>query len=164
MLQYSGVAKRALRLVREKTNALIQDLKEGTHDQLWTETMSCACDLTNTSLTTSSQDRISPYKKWYGTTPALNQLQPFRTIGYMRMPTRKHKLTPRRENASCWASPTTTQVVPLKCVTSTPARLCTAGTCRGTQKAQNSKGTATSAWDLDRGGLLASGKYISSVG
>lgn len=61
MPQYNKVAERALRLPREKTIALIQDLKEGDKNWLWAEAMNYACDLSNMGRTTLNDDGISSY-------------------------------------------------------------------------------------------------------
>lgn len=62
----NGVAERAVGLLREKTIALMQDLKEGNNDRLSAEAMNYAYDLTNMSRTTSNDDIISPYENGTG--------------------------------------------------------------------------------------------------
>lgn len=115
--RYNGVAKRALTLLREKATALIQDLKESPNDRLWAEAMNYACNLTNMSRTTSNDDVISLYEEWYGTTSALDQLQPSGRIEYIHVPTRKHNLAPSGEKFTILGIAATPQVVPPKYVT-----------------------------------------------
>lgn len=60
--QYNGIAKRALRLLRDKTMALLCSLKEGNSDHLLAEAMLHACDMTKSITSNSGKARniLSP--------------------------------------------------------------------------------------------------------
>ena len=51
--QYNGVVERALRLLRDKTVALLRGMIADKSDRLWAETMNYACEMSNRCTTTS---------------------------------------------------------------------------------------------------------------
>ena len=98
--QYNGVAKRALGLLREKAITLMEELDDVinvSRERLWAQAMLFACDVTNKSLTTSTDGGKSPYELWFGTFPTADHLRPFGVVGYARRSVRKHKMAPKRD-------------------------------------------------------------------
>ena len=67
--QYNGVAERALGLLREKAIALMEELDDVINvprEKLWAQAMLFACDVTNKSVTTSTDGCKSSYELWFG--------------------------------------------------------------------------------------------------
>ncbi|CAN0228401.1 unnamed protein product [Ascophyllum nodosum] len=67
--QYNGVAERALGLLREKAIILMEELDDVINvprEKLWAQAMLFACDVTNKSVTTSTNEGKSPYELWFG--------------------------------------------------------------------------------------------------
>ncbi|CAM9397304.1 unnamed protein product, partial [Ascophyllum nodosum] len=98
--QYSGVAERALGLLREKAIILMEELDDVINvprEKLWAQAMLFACDVTNKSVTTSTNEGKSPYELWFGKSPTAYHLRPFGTVGYARQSVREHKMAPKGE-------------------------------------------------------------------
>ncbi|CAN0103417.1 unnamed protein product [Ascophyllum nodosum] len=95
--QYSGVAERALGLLREKSIAKLEEMTVAASERLWAEALNHACDMSNMCVTSSPEGSTSPYEEWYGRKPSLQHLQSFGTVGYARKGERAHKLAPRGE-------------------------------------------------------------------
>ena len=67
--QYNGVAERALGLLREKATILMEELDDvinAPREKLWAQAMLFACDVTNKSVTTSTDGVKSPYELSFG--------------------------------------------------------------------------------------------------
>ena len=97
---YNGVAERALGLLREKAITLMEELDDVinvSRDKLWTQAMLFACDVTNKSVTTSTDGGKSPYELWFGKFPTADDLRPFGAVGYARRSVREHKMAPKEE-------------------------------------------------------------------
>ena len=93
--QYSGVAERALGIFQEKAIILMEELDDVINvprEKLWAQTMLFACDVTNKSITTSTDGGKSPYELWFGKFPIANHLPPFGAVGYARQSVREHKM------------------------------------------------------------------------
>ena len=56
-----------------------------------------ACDVTNKSVTTSTDGGKSPYELWFGKFPTAHHLRPFGAMGYARQKLREHKMAPKGE-------------------------------------------------------------------
>ena len=56
-----------------------------------------ACDVTNKSVTTSTDGGKSPYELWFGKFPTAHHLRPFGAMGYTRQKLREHKMAPKGE-------------------------------------------------------------------
>ena len=98
--QYNGVAERALGLLREKAIILmekIDDVINVPREKLWAQTMLFACDVTNKSVTKSTDGGKSPYETWFGKFPTADHLRPFGAVGYTRQSVRGHKMAPKGE-------------------------------------------------------------------
>ena len=98
--QYNRVAERALRLLREKAIILMEELDDVinvSREKLWTQAMLFACDVTNKSVTTSTDGGKSPYELWFGKFPTADHLRPFGAVGYARPSVREHKMAPKGE-------------------------------------------------------------------
>ncbi|CAN0213579.1 unnamed protein product, partial [Ascophyllum nodosum] len=70
--QYYGVVERALGLLREKAITLMEELDDVINvprEKLWAQAMLFACDVTNKSVTTSTDGGKSPYELWFGKFP-----------------------------------------------------------------------------------------------
>ena len=68
--QYNGVAERAL--LREQAIILMEELDDVINvprEKLWAQAMLFACDVTNKSVTTSTDGGKSPYELWFGKFP-----------------------------------------------------------------------------------------------
>ncbi|CAM9125092.1 unnamed protein product [Ascophyllum nodosum] len=65
--------------------------------KLWAQAMLFACDVTNKSVTTSTNEGKSPYELWFGKPPTAYHLRPFGTVGYARQSVREHKMAPKEE-------------------------------------------------------------------
>ncbi|CAM9877737.1 unnamed protein product, partial [Ascophyllum nodosum] len=98
--QYKGVAERALGLLREKAIILMEELDDVINvprEKLWAQAMLFACDITNKSVTTSTDGGKSPYELWFGNFPTADHLRPFGAVGYARQSVREHKMAPKGE-------------------------------------------------------------------
>ena len=95
--QYNEAAERAPKLLQEKSIAMLQDMTVAASDRPWAEALNYVCDMSNMCVTSSLEGSTSPYDKWYGRKPSLQQLQPFGIVGYARKRKRAHKLAPRGE-------------------------------------------------------------------
>ncbi|CAN0128326.1 unnamed protein product, partial [Ascophyllum nodosum] len=98
--QYNGVAERALGRLREKAIILMEELDDVINvprEKLWAQAMLFACDVTNKSVTTSTNEGKSPYELWFGKSPTAYHLRPFGTVGYARQSVREHKMAPKGE-------------------------------------------------------------------
>ena len=85
--QYNGVADRALGLLREKAIILMEELDDVINvlrEKLWAQAMLFACDVTNNSVTTSTDGGMSPYELWFGNFPTADHMRPFGAVGYDR--------------------------------------------------------------------------------
>ena len=94
------MAERALGLLREKAIALMEELDDVTNvprEKLWAQAMLFACDVTNKSVTTSTDGGKSPYELWFGKFPTADHLRPFGAVGYARRSVREHKMAPKGE-------------------------------------------------------------------
>ena len=98
--QYNRVAERALGLLREKAIILMEELDDVINvprEKLWAQAMLFACDVTNKSVTTSTDGGKSPYELWFGKFPTADHLRPFGAVGYARQSVREHKMAPKGE-------------------------------------------------------------------
>ena len=98
--QYNGVAEHALGLSREKVIILMEELDEVINvprEKLWPQAMLFACDVTNKSVTTSTDAGKSPHELWFGKFPTADHLRPFGAVGYARQSVREHKMAPKGE-------------------------------------------------------------------
>lgn len=93
--QYNGVAGRALGLLLEKTIAMVEDLNKGATDRLWAEAISVACELGKVDYV--ERGRHHPNREMVWDCAFAGVIAAFGTVGYMRTPTREHKLAPRGE-------------------------------------------------------------------
>ena len=55
------------------------------------------CDVTNTSVTTSTDEGKPPYELWLGKFPTTDHLRPFGAVGYARRGVREHQMAPKGE-------------------------------------------------------------------
>ena len=98
--QYNGMAERALGLLREKAIIPMEEL-DGVinvpREKLWAQAMLFACDVTNKSVTTSTDGGKSPYELWFGKFPTADHLRPFGAVGYARQKVCEHKMAPKGE-------------------------------------------------------------------
>ena len=98
--QYNGVVERALGLLREKAIILMEELDDVINvprEKLWAQAMLFACDVTNKSVTTSTDGRKSPNELWSGKLPTADHLRPFGAVGYARPRVRERKMAPKGE-------------------------------------------------------------------
>ena len=98
--QYNGAAEPALGLLREKAITLMEEVHDVLNvlrEKLWAQAMLYACDVTNRSVTTSTDGGKSPYELCFGKFPAADHLRPFGAVGYARRSVREHKMAPKRE-------------------------------------------------------------------
>ena len=98
--QYNGVAERALGLLLEKAIILMEELGDAIYvprEKLWAQAMLFACDVTNKSVTTSTDGGKSPYELRFGKFPTADHLRPFGAVGYARRNVREHKMAPKKE-------------------------------------------------------------------
>ena len=49
--QYNGMEERAFRLLREKPNAMLQEVIVAASDRLWAEALNYACEMSNMCVT-----------------------------------------------------------------------------------------------------------------
>ena len=98
--QYNGVAERALGLLREKAITLMGELDDAINvprEKWWAQAMLFACDVTNKSVTTSTDECKSPYELWFEKFPTADHLRPFGAVGYVQWNVRDHKMAPEGE-------------------------------------------------------------------
>ena len=106
--QYYGVVERALGLLREKAITLMEELDDVINvprEKLWAQAMLFACDVTNKSVTTSTDGGKSPYELWFGKFPIADHLRPFEAMGYARRSVSEHKMAPKERNTYSWELP-----------------------------------------------------------
>ena len=75
----------------------LDDVINVPREKLWAQTMLFACDVTNKSVTTSTDGGKSPYELWFGKFPTADHLRPFGAVEYARRSVREHKMAPRGE-------------------------------------------------------------------
>lgn len=102
--QYNGVTERAFGLLREENIALLEDLDDvitAKRERSWARAIQFACDVTNKSVTTSTEGKKSAYELWNGKAPTPDHLQPFGMIGYAR----GHSMAPKGEKCALMEIP-----------------------------------------------------------
>lgn len=92
--QYSGVAKRALGILRDKTVALLRGVTERKNDHLWAETMRFVHRTTNGCVTVAFNGSTSPCQLWCGCRSHLDSVPTFGALGYLRRFRPELKLAP----------------------------------------------------------------------
>ena len=75
----------------------LNDVINVPREKLWTQAMLFACDVTNKSVTTSTDGGKSPYELWFGKFYIADHLRPFGAVGYARQSVREHKMAPKGE-------------------------------------------------------------------
>ena len=98
--QYNGAAERALGLLREKAIILMEELDDVINvprEKLWAQAMLFACDVTDKSITTSTDGGKLPHELWFRKFPTADHLRPFGAVGYARQSVREHKMAPKGE-------------------------------------------------------------------
>ena len=98
--QYNGVDERALGLLREKAIIRMEELDDVINvprEKLWAQAMLFALDVTNKTVTTSTDGGKSPYELWFGKFYTSDHLRPFGAVGYARQSVREHKMAPKGE-------------------------------------------------------------------
>ena len=98
--QYNGVTERALRRLREKAIIVMEELDDVINvprEKLLAQAMLFACDVTNKSVTTSTDRGKLPYELWVRNFPTADHLRPFGAVGYARQGVREHKMAPKGE-------------------------------------------------------------------
>ena len=106
--QYNGVAERALGPLREKAIILMEELDDVINvprEKLWAQAMLFACDVTNKSVTTSTDGGKSPYELCFEKLPTADHLRPFGAVRYARQSVREHKMAPKGENCAFMGIP-----------------------------------------------------------
>ena len=66
-------------------------------EKLWAQLMLFACDVTNKSVTTSTDGGKSPYELWLRKLPTTDHLRPFGAVGHARRNMCEHKMAPQGE-------------------------------------------------------------------
>ena len=75
----------------------LDDVINVPREKLWAQAMLFACDVTNQSVTTSTDGGKSLYELWFGKFPTVDNLRPFGAVGYARRGVREHKMAPKAE-------------------------------------------------------------------
>ena len=75
----------------------LDDVIHVPREKLWAQAMLFACDVTNKSVTTSTDGGKSPYELWFRKFPTAGHLRPFGAVGYARQSVREHKMAPKGE-------------------------------------------------------------------
>ena len=78
----------------------LDDVINMPREKLWVQAMLFACDVTNKSVTTSTDEGESPYELWFGKFPTADHLRPFGAVGYARQSVREHKMAPKGEKCA----------------------------------------------------------------
>ena len=73
----------------------LNDVINVPREKLWVQAMLFACDVTNKSVTTSTDGGKSPNELWYGKFPTSDHLRPFGAVVYVRQSVREHKMAPK---------------------------------------------------------------------
>ena len=68
--KYNGVAERALGLLRETSNAMLQEMTIAASDRLWAEALNHAWDMSYMCVMSPLEGNTSAYEKWYGRKPS----------------------------------------------------------------------------------------------
>ena len=75
----------------------LDDVINVPREKLLVQAILSACDVTNKSVTTSTDGGKSPYELWFGKFPTADHLRPFGAVGYARRSVREHKMAPKGE-------------------------------------------------------------------
>jgi len=75
-------------------------MTEGASDRFWAEAMFYARDMLNRCVTNSLDRGNKPNELWHGHPPVVSTLQPFGTVGYLRVERPAHKLASRGRRTS----------------------------------------------------------------
>ena len=75
----------------------IYDVINVPREKLRTHAMLFACDVTNKSVTTSTDGGSSPYELWFGKFPTADHLRPSGAVGYARRSLRERKMALKGE-------------------------------------------------------------------
>ena len=73
----------------------LDDVINVPREKLWAQVMLFACDVTNKSVTTSTDGGKSPYERWFVKFPIAEHLRPFGAVEYARQSVREHKMAPK---------------------------------------------------------------------
>ena len=104
------MAERVLGNLLEKAIILMEELDDVINvprEKLWAQAMLFACDVTNKSVTTSTDEGKSPYEQWFGKFPTADHLRPFGAVGYARQRVRDIRWRQKERNAYSWEFPAT---------------------------------------------------------
>ena len=77
--QYNGVAEKVLRLLKEKSVAMLETMEGAYSSKLWAESMRVARGMSNISATTVNEVGVSPFEKWHGAPSSLDGIESFGT-------------------------------------------------------------------------------------
>ena len=83
----------------------LDDVINVPQEKLWAQAMLFACDVTNKSVTTSTDGGKSPYELWLGKFPTADHLRPFEAVGYVRQRVREHTMAPKGEKCVFMGTP-----------------------------------------------------------
>ena len=75
-------------------------------EKLRAQAMLFACDVTNKSVTTSTDGGKSPYELWFGKLLTADHLRPLGVVGYAQRSVRKYKMAPKGEKCVFMGIPT----------------------------------------------------------
>ena len=75
----------------------LNDVINVPRENMWAQAMLFACDVTNKSVTTSTDGGKSPYELWFGKFPTVDHLRPFEAVAYARQNVREHNMAPKGE-------------------------------------------------------------------
>ena len=75
----------------------LDDIINVQREKLWAQAMLFACDVTNKSVTTSTDECKLSYELWLGQFPTADHLRPFGAVGNARRSVREHKMAPKGE-------------------------------------------------------------------
>ena len=78
----------------------LDDVINVPREKLWAQAMLFTCDVTNKSVTTSTDGGKSRYELWFGKFPSADHLRPFGAVGYARRSVREHKMAPKGEKCA----------------------------------------------------------------
>jgi transposase InsO family protein len=93
--QLNGVAERLNRTLMDKVRAVLS--RSGAPEYFWPDALRTVAHVHNRTTHKSLPDHTTPYTRWYGKPPRVDNLRPFGCIGFAHVPktTSRGKLDPR---------------------------------------------------------------------
>lgn len=98
--QQNGVAERLNRTLMESARAMLSHSK--LPNKFWAEAVATAAYVRNRTTTTSNQDQLTPFEKWYGRKPNIAHLKVFGCAAYSHVPSAERRKLDKKAHRMCF--------------------------------------------------------------